>query len=93
MGFFSVLKNLLYVQSGGCTENKMLKKTDIGFEKISKPLVRCTLMNMYSATKHLVQGVYFYYYKYIGVSICKIHLFQLVQRDVHHCRSPFIAFN
>lgn len=58
MGFFSVLKNLLYVQSGGCTENKMLKKTDIGFEKISKPLVRCTLMNMHSATKHLVQGVY-----------------------------------
>lgn len=58
MGFFSVLKNLLYVQSGGCTENKMLKKTDIGFEKISKPLVRCTLINMNSATKHLVQGVY-----------------------------------
>lgn len=58
--FFSVLKNLLYVQSGSCTENKTLKKTDIGFEKISKPLVRCTctLMNMYSATKHLVQGVY-----------------------------------
>lgn len=53
-----MLKNLLYVQSGGCTENKMLKKTDIGFENISKPLVRCTLMNMYSATKHLVQGVY-----------------------------------
>lgn len=32
--FFSVLKNLLYVQSGSCTENKTLKKTDIGFEKI-----------------------------------------------------------
>lgn len=93
MGFFSVLKNLLYVQSGGCTENKMLKKTDIGFEKISKPLVRCTLMNMYSATKHMVQGVYLLLHIYIGVSICTMHLFQLVQRDVHvyHCR--FVAFN
>lgn len=59
-----MLKNLLYVQSGGCTENKMLKKTDIGFEKISKPLVRCTLMNMFCATKHLVQGVYLLLHKY-----------------------------
>lgn len=64
-----MLKNLLYIQNKNYTKNKILKKTNIKFKKISKPLIQYTLINIYNTTKHLIQKIYLllqiYKHKYL----------------------------